>query len=128
MKLVFNKKYLFFFVFIFLVEVYIAAYVNDQFVRPLVGDVFVILLIYSFVRIFCDVRNYKVLAVCILFFAYFVEIGQYFELVSLLNLADSKIASTIIGTSFDWRDLVAYTIGFVLILVESGKLLGKSTA
>lgn len=42
---------------------------------------------------------------------------QYFELVNLLNLGDSKIATTVIGTSFDWKDLVAYTIGFILIFI-----------
>jgi hypothetical protein len=72
---------------------------------------------YAFMRTFFNVRNYKLLAVCILLFAYLVELGQYFELVSRLGLADSRIATTVIGTSFDWRDILAYTIGFGLILL-----------
>jgi hypothetical protein len=119
MKLDFSKKYFSIFAIIFCVEVLIAMFVRDQFVRPFVGDLLVVLLIYSFVRTFFDVRNSKLLALCILLFAFTVEIGQYYDLVSRMGLADSRIATTIIGTSFDWRDLVAYTIGFILILVGS---------
>ena len=64
-----------------------------------------------------DVRNHHRLAVCILLFSYLVELSQYFDLVSILGLADSKFAALVIGTSFDWRDLISYTIGFILILV-----------
>ncbi len=84
MRLVFNKRYFFFFVFVFLIEAYIAVYINDQFVRPLVGDVLVVLLLYAFVRAFCEVRNDKVLALGVLLFAYLVELAQYFKLVYLL--------------------------------------------
>ena len=116
MRLAFDKKYFLIFVTIFLTEVCIAVFVNDQFVRPFVGDLLVIFLMYAFMRTFFNVRNYKLLAVCILLFAYLVELGQYFELLSRLGLADSRIATIVIGTSFDWRDILAYTIGFGLIL------------
>lgn len=101
MKLVFNKGYFFFFIILFLVVAYMAVYINDQFVRPLLGDVLVVLLLYSFAKTFLEVGNDKVLALGVLLFAYLVEVAQYFELVYLLGLADSKIATTIIGTSFD---------------------------
>jgi uncharacterized membrane protein YGL010W len=119
MKSRFSKKHFFIFVFVFLVEVYIALFVTDQIIRPFVGDVLIVVLIYSFVRTFFDVRNRLRLAVCILLFSYSVELSQYFDLVSILGLADSKLATIVIGTSFDWRDLLAYTIGFILILVGS---------
>ena len=116
MKPHFSKKHFFIFVFVFLVEAYIALFVTDQIIRPFVGDVLIVVLIYSFVRMLFDVRNHHRLAVCILLFSYLVELSQYFDLVSILGLADSKFATTVIGTSFDWRDLLAYTIGFILIL------------
>ena len=37
---------------IFLVEFLIARYVHDSFIRPYVGDVLVVILLYTFVRIF----------------------------------------------------------------------------
>ena len=118
MKIKFRAKYLFVFAGILLTEVWIALFVNDQIIRPFVGDMLVILLIYAFVRVFIEPRNHIVLAVCILVFAYLVEIGQYFELVSRLGLADSGIARIVIGTSFDWVDLLAYTIGFMIVIVS----------
>jgi hypothetical protein len=124
MRLHFSKKHAFTFILVFLVEVYIALFVTDQIIRPLVGDVLVVVLIYSFVRMILDVRNPHRLAVCILLFSYLVELGQYFDLASILGLADSKFATTVIGTSFDWRDLLAYTVGFILILV-GGRVLPK---
>ena len=118
MKIKFRAKYLFVFVGILLTEVWIALFVNDQIIRPFVGDLLVILLMYAFVRVFIEPRNHIVLAVCILVFAYLVEIGQYFELVSRLGLEDSGIARIVIGTSFDWVDLLAYTIGFMIVIVS----------
>ena len=92
-----------------------------QIIRPFVGDLLVILLMYAFVRVFIEPRNHILLAVCILVFAYLVEIGQYFELVSRLGLVDSEIAWIVIGTSFDWLDLLAYTIGFMIVIVSGIK-------
>ena len=118
MTLNFSKKYFLIFTGILLTEIYIAVYVHDQFVRPLVGDLLVVLLIYSFVRAFIEAKNNNIIAIFVLLFAYLVELGQYFQLVSRLGLANSKLASTIMGTSFDWNDMLAYTIGFILILLE----------
>ncbi len=118
MKFKFSVKYLSVFAGILLTEVLIALFANDQIVRPFVGDLLVVLLMYAFVRVFFEPRNPIVLAVCLLVFAYLVELGQYFDLVSRLNLVNSEIATLIIGTSFDWRDLLAYSIGFMLILAE----------
>ena len=119
MKPSFNKKYALVFVVLHLVETSIALFVMDQIVRPFVGDVLVVVLIYSFVRMLFDVRHPYWLATAILLFSYMVELGQYFNLVSRLGLANSKFAVIVIGASFDWKDLLCYTIGFILILAES---------
>lgn len=49
------KKRIFYiisFLVIFCIEVFIALYVRDSFVRPYMGDALVVVLVYSFVRIF----------------------------------------------------------------------------
>ena len=49
------KKRIFYiisFLLIFCIEVLIALYVRDNFMRPYVGDMLVVVLVYSFVRIF----------------------------------------------------------------------------
>ena len=63
-----NKTYLTLAVFIFVIEVLIALYVHDNFIRPYVGDVLVVILMYCFVKSFLDVPALAlaggVLAVC----------------------------------------------------------------
>ena len=120
MKLRFNAKYALAFVAIFLVEACIALYVHDRVIRPYVGDVLVILLIYAFVRMLFEVRDHVRLAAGILLFAYLVEVGQYFDWVTRLGLADSRLATVVMGTAFDWRDLLSYTIGGILLLCTKG--------
>lgn len=117
MRLRFSKKYFLVFALVLLVEVYIALFVNDRIIRPFIGDVLVVVLIYAFIRMLFAVQYPYRLAVGVLLFAYLVEVGQYFNLVSLLGLADSKFATIVVGTAFDWRDLLAYTVGFMLIII-----------
>ena len=49
-------------------------------------------------------------------FSYAVETLQYFHVVNRLGLQNSKIVRIIIGTSFEWIDLIAYTIGIALVI------------
>lgn len=98
------------FVIIFLIELYIALYVHDDFVRPYIGDVFVTALICCFCRIFFP-RGIKLLPLYVLIFSFLVETAQYFNVVTLLGLQDNALACTIIGTSFSHIDLVCYAVG-----------------
>lgn len=102
---------------LFGIEVLIALYLHDRIIRPYIGDLLVVILIYCFVK---AVVNTPLLATAlgVLLFAYAVETLQYFHVVELLGLGHSKLARVIIGSSFEWMDMLAYTlgIGFVLIL------------
>lgn len=44
-------------VILLLTEVLIALYVHDAFVRPYIGDVLVVIVIYTFIRIFVDRKS-----------------------------------------------------------------------
>ncbi len=101
---------------LFIIEVLIALYVDDAIIRPYGGDVLVVVLIYCFVKTFLRISVLKA-AIIVLLFSYSVEAMQYFNLVSLLGLEQYKLARIVIGTSFAWMDMLAYTIGFVLILL-----------
>jgi hypothetical protein len=52
----------------------------------------------------------------VLIFAFSIEVLQYLDLVKKLGLENSKVARTVIGTSFEWIDLIAYVAGTVVIL------------
>lgn len=100
---------------IFFVEVFIALYVHDDFMRPWGGDVLVVVLLYCFVR---GVTRLNVLsaALAVLVFSWLIETLQYLQIVRILGLEGNAFARTIIGTTFSWSDIVAYTLGIALVI------------
>ena len=116
----FNSKYFIAFLLLFLVEAGIALFVQDQFIRPYLGDVLVVLLLYCFVRTFLKTKPIYAVA-GVLAFSFLIEILQYFRLVELLGLQENRMARTVLGSSFDWRDMAAYLVGAAVILVIERK-------
>lgn len=114
----FSWLYFSLFVLIFVVEILIAAYLHDGFIRPYAGDFLVVILIYCFVRSFLQAPVVPV-AIAVLIFSYLVETLQYFNVVKLLGLEHSRIANIVIGNHFTWADILAYTLGIgFIILIE----------
>ena len=111
----FTPYYFAWFIVLFLVELCIAVFVDDAFIRPYLGDVLVVILIYALVRAFFRVAIWPA-ALAVLIFAFCVEFLQYFKIVEILGLESSAIARTVIGTTFVWEDLVAYTMGIAILL------------
>ena len=101
---------------LFAVEFCIALFVHDGFVRPFIGDVLVVILIYTFIRIFIP-EKVRLLPLFIFVFAVAVEMLQYFRIVEVLGLQDNVVMSTVIGTSFDIRDILCYFVGCVFCCV-----------
>ncbi len=112
----FNLKYLFIAFLIFIVEVLIALFINDRFIRPYLGDVLVVVLIYCFAKAFLNLPAIK-LALGVLVFSFAIEILQYFNMVEILGLGHSKLARIVIGTSFAWEDFLAYSAGILLVII-----------
>jgi hypothetical protein len=116
MQVKLNIKYLCAFITLLIIEIVIALFVTNAFIRHHLGDVIVVILIYCFIKSF--IRNeIKLLWLHIFIFATLVEIGQYFNLVDLLGLGEYRLARIIIGTTFDVWDIVCYFIGCVGIWV-----------
>lgn len=115
--LLFNRTYFLLTLLLFVTEVCIALFVHDNFVRPYIGDVLVVILIYCFVKSFLKVSVTKA-AIAVLLFAFTVETLQYLAIVKKLGLENNKIAKTVIGTSFSWEDILAYIIGIVMVMVS----------
>ncbi|MBN1523204.1 MAG: DUF2809 domain-containing protein [Spirochaetales bacterium] len=115
MKIKIHIPFLILFFIIFGVEVCIALFVHDSFIRPFIGDVLVVLLIYSCICIFYSRRSI-VTAIGVFLFACLVEIAQFFQIVRLLGLEQNTIAGILIGSTFDWMDILAYGIGFTILI------------
>ncbi len=116
----FNKKFFFFTITLFIIEVLIALYVRDNFVRPYVGDYLVVMLIYCGIRTFIKASVIKI-AIGVLLFSYLIEVLQYFRLVDRLGLQDNIVAKTVIGYGFEWKDILAYTLGIITVLILERK-------
>ena len=102
------------------IEILIALFVHDRFIRPYIGDVLVTVLLCCLCRIFVP-KGMMALPVCIFAFAALVEIGQYFEIVKLLGLQSSKFFSVLLGTTFSFWDLLCYGIGCLIFwIAEKG--------
>ena len=101
---------------LFGIELFIGMYVHDQIIRPYIGDLLVVMLLYCFIKSFLKIPVTGT-AIGVLLFSYTIEILQYFHIVNKLGLAHSKIARIIIGTSFAWMDIVAYTVGIIVVLI-----------
>ena len=87
--------------FLFLVEVLIALYVHDNFVRPYLGDLLVVILIYCFLMAVSRLQVIPALLI-VLAFSYLVEVLQAVHFIEWLGLQDYPLASAIIGTSFSF--------------------------
>lgn len=114
--LTFNKNYFGFAILIFSIEVLIALFVNDDFVRPYLGDVLVVILLYCFFKSFFKL-SVLIVALFVLTFSFTIEFLQYLNIVEKLSLEKSKIARTVIGTSFSWIDLLTYIAGIAIVIV-----------
>lgn len=98
---------------LFLIECIIALFVHDRIVRPYIGDLLVVILIYMTVRSFVP-KGVVLLPLYIFIFAVIVEILQFVNVVGLLRVSDKAVARTIIGTQFSWIDIIMYAIGCLI--------------
>jgi hypothetical protein len=112
----FHRRSFLIFGIIFAIEVLIALYVRDQWVRPLIGDMLIVVAIAYFVHVFVALPLWKI-AIATLLFAYAVECLQFFNLIDWLGWRGSAWAHLTIGSTFDWKDLIAYTLGIGIVLL-----------
>ena len=112
------------FVLLLTVEILIALFVRDDFIRPYGGDILVTVLICAAVRILFP-TGIRLLPLWVFLFAAGVEIGQYFDFVTLLGLGDIAFFRILLGSTFSFADLLCYAAGCVLFLLGE-KLLRRS--
>ena len=96
------------------VEVVIALFVHDNFIRPYIGDVLVVIVLYTFLRIWIP-NKIKLLHLYIFLFAAGVEVLQYFQIVKLLGLEGNSFFRILVGSVFDVKDILCYAVGCLLL-------------
>ena len=123
----FRKDYFLLTAIFFITETLIALYVHDSFIRPWLGDYLVVMFLYCLIRTFLA---YSVLqtAIFVLLLSYLIEVTQYFNLAQLLGLEQSELALIIIGSTFEWTDILAYTLGILTVIgIEKLRLRNLNT-
>lgn len=106
----FDRRSFTIFIAVLLIEIIIGTFFDDRFVRYFLGDVLIVVLICYFIRSWCAIRL-PILLLGTLAFAFLTELAQYFDLVGRLGWQHSTLTRLTIGSTFDWTDLLAYTIG-----------------
>lgn len=111
----FQLRYFILAILLFVIEVLIAVFVDDNFIRPYFGDFLVVILLYCFLKTFWNI-SVKMTALFVLLFAFTIEVLQYLKFVKFVGLQDSKVANVVLGNSFAWSDIIAYTLGVLAVL------------
>jgi hypothetical protein len=106
----FDRRSFLIFLLILMLEIIIGTFFHDRFVRYFLGDVLIVVLICYFMRSWWAIRLW-ILLLGTLIFAFLTELAQYVDLIGLLGWQHSEFTRLTIGSTFDWTDLLAYTIG-----------------
>ena len=93
----------------------IAIFVHDAFIRPYIGDVLAVILVYCALRAVTPLSLWRAVMLT-LAIALAIELAQLFNFLDALGLRSNRVAATVLGGSFDWLDLTAYAAGAALIL------------
>ena len=104
------------FLVLLITEILIALFVRDDFIRPYGGDILVTVLICAAVRIAFP-TGIRFLPLWVFLFAAAVEIGQYFDFVTLLGLGDIAFFRILLGSTFSVADLICYAAGCLLFWI-----------
>lgn len=103
------------------VEIVIALFIRDAFIRPIFGDVLAVMLVYCALLSVFEMPRYFAA-----WFAFFVgvaiELMQYLGMLSILGLEDNPLARVVLGTTFTWEDIAAYAAGAIAAFVIDNAL------
>jgi hypothetical protein len=100
---------------VFLVEVVIAVFWRDGFVRPYLGDVLAVVLLYLALRALTPLSPISA-ATAALAVAVLIELAQLFHVLDAVGLGRNALARTVLGGVFDVADLACYAIGGLAVL------------
>lgn len=101
---------------VFLAEVAIALWVRDCFIRPYLGDVLAVILVYLALRAVTAMRVLPA-AFAAFMIGVGVELAQWLTLADHLRLAEDGMARVALGSHFDIHDILCYAVGAAIIVV-----------
>ncbi|MEH0195529.1 DUF2809 domain-containing protein [Caulobacter sp. CCNWLY153] len=112
---------------LFAVEVVIALFVRDGFVRPYLGDVLATAMVYFAVRGATPLGRAGA-AACALALGVVIELGQALNVLDHAGLGGSRVARVVFGGVFDLKDLACYVVGVGLAMLVDRRRRSNSSA
>lgn len=112
----FNLRSFIIFIILLFTEVLIEHFFKQGFIRYIFGDFLVVILLYYLFKSFFKTKPVY-LAISVLLIAYSIEFLQLIDILSILNLKESRMSNLILGNTFSFEDLIAYTLGVATILI-----------
>jgi hypothetical protein len=109
------------------VELLIALFVKDAFVRPYLGDVLAVILVFMAIRAVFSAGPWTAAAIALLV-AVVIELGQLIGILDLLGLAHHQWLRVVFGTGFDLKDLLAYAIGALIAVGVDRKMMTRNVS
>ena len=101
------------------IEIFIGVCVRDHLVRPYLGDVLVVVLIYCALRVVFP-KGIKLLPLYVFMFALSVELLQLFDIVGILGIPPGSFVGVVIGSTFSFPDVICYAVGCAFVgIVEA---------
>jgi len=123
----FAARSLFIATLLFATEVLIAAYGGSlPWLRGFFGDVLAVMLVYYGLSVLVDARV-LCLALVALGVGCAIELGQYVALVNHWSIAN-PVLRIVLGSTPDWWDVLAYGIGFAMVVVFEWVAPGRTRA
>ena len=111
-----RRNYLIGFFTLLFIEILIASFIKDDFIRPYLGDFLVVIMLYCFLMGISRFAIYKSLFI-VLVFSFTIEFLQLIDIAKLLQYQAPKSIMIILGNSFSVWDLVAYLLGILSCLI-----------
>jgi len=112
----FNKAYGLLAAGLLLVEILIARFAHDRFVRPYAGDFLATIFLYCLLKSAWPAPAWQV-ALAALLASYAIEAAQLVHLLRWLGWQHSQLARVLLGSQFEWGDMLAYSLGAAFILL-----------
>lgn len=112
----FNYKNFIIFLILLSIEVIIALYITQHFVRHTLGDFLCVIMLYYLIKSFVKIKS-TYIALIVLLVAYTIEMLQLTPILDYLKIEDPSFVRIIFGTTFSVSDLIAYTFGVVTVLI-----------
>jgi hypothetical protein len=111
----FNKAYGLLAAGLLLVEILIARFAHDRFVRPYAGDFLATIFLYCLLKSVWPAPAWQVVLAALLV-SYAIEMAQLAHLLHWLGWQHSRMARLLLGSQFEWGDMLAYTLGAIAVL------------